>query len=431
MSLPYDRYYYARCCGLPYERNDHWLAFFDQIAERIRKEIAPRSVLDVGCAFGFLVERLRQKGIEAYGIDISEHAIHHADDAVKPYLSVASAVEPFSARYDLIVCIEVLEHLSPAEARKAVENICMHTDDVLFSSTPFDYAEPTHINVHPPGYWVELFAEHGLVLDESFDASFISPWAFRCRRTREPVHKTIGRLGGHLWQLSYENQELRRALIAKEAEVRSALAERDALAQRLDMMLVDHNQCSEAVRHLVEAHLQAVPCGIFPSRWQRWLSGVVVRPLVWPYRDLVVLSDHHWQSVSDDPQMLLLGVPGDWLDPVYVEVIAAGEEGGNVSLYVDTGAGFVESSRYTLGVLSPQKRTLGAWVRPGVRWRLDPLDRMGYFQLFDIRLRHVHVGDLLKHLGGVNDLCRLIDEVAHTRSFSIALLSWLRAKTSG
>ena len=61
-SKAFDAYYYAHDCGLPYERNEHWLNFFGWIAERITRDINPKTVLDAGCAMGSLVEGLRARG---------------------------------------------------------------------------------------------------------------------------------------------------------------------------------------------------------------------------------------------------------------------------------------------------------------------------------------------------------------------------------
>ncbi len=62
----YDDYYYAHDCGRPYRRDEEWLNFFDRIAARIIELYAPRTVLDAGCAWGFLVEAFRKRGVEAY-----------------------------------------------------------------------------------------------------------------------------------------------------------------------------------------------------------------------------------------------------------------------------------------------------------------------------------------------------------------------------
>src|SRR5262249_41812439 len=133
------------------------------------------------CAKGFLVEALRDRGIEAYGLDISAYAIGEVRSDVRTFCRVASATEPIGRRYDLVVCIEVLEHLTLAEGARALANICASTDDVLFPSTPDDVDEPTHVTVRPRSFWIERFAEHGFALDTAHDASFVAPHAMRLR----------------------------------------------------------------------------------------------------------------------------------------------------------------------------------------------------------------------------------------------------------
>lgn len=191
VAEPFDAYYFAHCCGRPYGRDPEWLEFFGTIADRIVSDIQPRRVLDAGCAYGLLVEALRGRGVEAWGIDISDHAIARVDDGVKAFCRRRSIAQDFGERYDLIVCIEVLEHMTPADAEAALDNICRHTDDVLFSSTPRDYEEPTHVNVHPPEHWAELFARRGFFRDVDHDASYVTSWAARFRRSREPVHRLV------------------------------------------------------------------------------------------------------------------------------------------------------------------------------------------------------------------------------------------------
>ena len=205
----FDAYYFAHDCGVPYERNEHWLNFFDKIAERIVREIQPRTVLDAGCAMGFLVEKLRERGVEAYGVDISEYAIAHVYEDIQPFCWVGSITDPFPQKYDLIVSIEVVEHMSPWDAEKAVENLIRHSDDILFSSTPFDYKEVTHFNVRPPEHWAILFARHNFYRDIDFDASFVTPWAVRLRYRRDAMSRLVGEYERKFWVLWKENTDLR------------------------------------------------------------------------------------------------------------------------------------------------------------------------------------------------------------------------------
>lgn len=213
-SKLYDAdYYYQGCGGQPYERNLRWLVFFDLIAEKIVSEIGPQSVLDAGCAKGFLVECLREHGVEAFGIDISDYAIQQAREDIKPYCLVSSITEPLLKHYDLILCIEVLEHLPQSDTDQAILNLCQASDDILFSSTPLDYREVTHFNVQPPEYWAEKFARQGFVRDVDFDASFITPWAARFRRNHEPWPRVVHDYERCFWLLKKENQELRSLVV--------------------------------------------------------------------------------------------------------------------------------------------------------------------------------------------------------------------------
>ena len=50
-----------------------------------------KKMLVVGCAYGYLVQKLRDLGVDAWGIDVSPFAIGQADPAVAPYLEVADA----------------------------------------------------------------------------------------------------------------------------------------------------------------------------------------------------------------------------------------------------------------------------------------------------------------------------------------------------
>src|ERR1700682_4741490 len=107
-----SEYFQSHCGPVPYTRSHReWLGFFSKIAEEIISSLAPKRVLDAGCAMGFLVEALRDRGGEAYGLDVSEYAISQVRQDVAPYCKVASLAEPIAGRFDLITCIEVLEHL--------------------------------------------------------------------------------------------------------------------------------------------------------------------------------------------------------------------------------------------------------------------------------------------------------------------------------
>lgn len=147
-------------------------------------------MLDAGCAIGFLVEELRARGVDASGIDVSEYALAQVPDALRPYCRLQPITGDLGGPYDLVTCIEVLEHLPEADAWPAVRSLCdAAAYGVLFSSSPSDFAEPTHVNVRPRQYWIGLFARAGFKRSSRFDASVVTRHALYF----EPV-RPFGRL---------------------------------------------------------------------------------------------------------------------------------------------------------------------------------------------------------------------------------------------
>jgi len=240
----YDARYYARGCGEPYRRDNVWLGFFRRVADRVVEGIGPGSVLDAGCAMGFLVETLRERGVEAWGVDVSAYAIGEAHPSIQAFVRVGTITEPFGRRYDLAVCIEVVEHLPPDEAPAAVANLCAHADDILFSSSPADHRELTHLGVRPPEHWAELFARHGFYRDVDFDASFLTPWAARFRkglaRAAEPAFARVAAAYERkLWHLAEENEGRRAVAIEQQGELMAKDRELEALRERVATLEAD------------------------------------------------------------------------------------------------------------------------------------------------------------------------------------------------
>ncbi|MBV8718720.1 MAG: glycosyltransferase [Chloroflexi bacterium] len=185
-SGSYDEAYYrhySHDADSPYSRKQaEWVGFFGEMARCIVRDLQPQSVLDAGCALGMLVEALRKLGVDAWGVDVSTYAIGQVPQDVRQFCSVASVTDDLNRDYDLVTCIEVLEHLRPHDADQAVANFASHTHTVLLSSTPDDYQEPTHLNVQPPEYWVGMFARHGFYRDLAFDAYYVSQHAMLFRK---------------------------------------------------------------------------------------------------------------------------------------------------------------------------------------------------------------------------------------------------------
>ena len=226
----YGERYYLHCVpGIPYTETaheGHWPKFFRSIAELIVREIAPGTVLDAGCAKGFLVGALTDLGVRAYGVDISRHAIASVRPALAAVCKVGSlaAAESydFQPRYDLVTCFEVLEHMAEDEAIAAIGQICAHAGMVLFSSTDADFHEPSHVNVWPRLYWIRAFHKHDFLPVFSCGIGQIVPHALLfCRRSQFPQDRELGFLDAAFRSAGPLRDELlqeQKALLARKEE---------------------------------------------------------------------------------------------------------------------------------------------------------------------------------------------------------------------
>lgn len=162
------------------------MRFFSKIADGIVRTLGPRTVLDVGCGKGFLVEALIARGVAATGIDISEYAISCVREDLRSLCRVGSVLELTKSEVDLVTCIEVLEHLPTDDVRRAVSCLTEASDTILFSSTPSGYVEVTHQSVLSTLEWIQIFQECGFFCDATYNASFITGYALLFRKD---VHK--------------------------------------------------------------------------------------------------------------------------------------------------------------------------------------------------------------------------------------------------
>jgi hypothetical protein len=171
-------------------------------ARRLVTDLQIESVLDASSEPGPLVEKLRDLDVDASGLDASE-----------------SLGEPLERKYDLVLCIDVLEQLSPADAEAALENLCASTDRVLFSSTPFDYAEPANVNVHAPEDWSAQFARQGFVRNLDYDASFVTPWGALYERSHTLLPEVVRTYDRAWWQLQLEVRQVREKVLELHAQI--------------------------------------------------------------------------------------------------------------------------------------------------------------------------------------------------------------------
>ena len=94
----------------------------------IKDVFQPKKVLDLGCGPGALMHLLWELGVDVDGIDFAESSRQLATPQVRDRITVGyvgdPALKPANA-YDLVICREVLEHLTVLQVKQTVANLSL------------------------------------------------------------------------------------------------------------------------------------------------------------------------------------------------------------------------------------------------------------------------------------------------------------------
>ncbi len=106
----------------------------------IKEVFQPKSVLDVGCGPGSLMALLDEVGVVADGVDFAASCKELAPESVRERITIAGMVDepvyPDNA-YDLVICREMMEHLTVLQVRRLVANICRISSNYVYVTTRF------------------------------------------------------------------------------------------------------------------------------------------------------------------------------------------------------------------------------------------------------------------------------------------------------
>jgi cyclopropane fatty-acyl-phospholipid synthase-like methyltransferase len=123
--------------------------------------IKPRSILDVGCGLGTWLKTAEDLGVkDLLGIDnygIAENKLY----IVRENFKQVNLNQDFNLHrsFDLIICLEVAEHLKPQSAKNFIECLTKHSDVILFSAAILGQGGQNHINEQNPSYWEQIFRD--------------------------------------------------------------------------------------------------------------------------------------------------------------------------------------------------------------------------------------------------------------------------------
>ena len=146
-----------------HEEQVHNLTTPREVVPIVMEMVKPHSVLDVGCGLGTWLRAFEEHGVDdVLGLDGD-----HVNQALLKIPLDKFRTQDLTKRwdlgrkFDLVISLEVAEHLDENAADRFVEMLVNHGDTIVFSAAVPRQGGQNHLNEQWPAYWQAKFAKHG------------------------------------------------------------------------------------------------------------------------------------------------------------------------------------------------------------------------------------------------------------------------------
>lgn len=124
-----------------------------------------KSMLDIGCGPGQMVQIANDRGIDAWGVD-GDFTIQYHPDIKKKVTIHDFTTGPYipEQNFDLCWTVEFLEHVEEKYIPNYMAAI-QKCNYVVCTAAPPGHAGHHHVNCQPQDYWYDKFEEYGFKID--------------------------------------------------------------------------------------------------------------------------------------------------------------------------------------------------------------------------------------------------------------------------
>ncbi|MFZ6014449.1 MAG: class I SAM-dependent methyltransferase [Bacteroidota bacterium] len=128
--------------------------------------VQPRSVLDVGCGLGTWLKAFEECGVKDFkGVDgayVNKTLLRIPQERF--YAHDLTQAMDLGRKFDLVMTLEVAEHLEKELADQFVKTLVGHGDLILFSAAVPGQGGQHHVNEAWLSQWVKIFSKHDFIL---------------------------------------------------------------------------------------------------------------------------------------------------------------------------------------------------------------------------------------------------------------------------
>ncbi|HUT03976.1 MAG TPA: class I SAM-dependent methyltransferase [bacterium] len=141
-----ERYYKDATVGYPdylktfHEYHETFMEIFDERLRAISQFKKGGRILEVGCAYGLLLDYFRKRGWETYGVELSQTSASYAQQVMElevQNVPLARAQFP-EMFFDVILMLDVVEHLDDHKSAFNVVRRILKDDGVLVVQVPYE-----------------------------------------------------------------------------------------------------------------------------------------------------------------------------------------------------------------------------------------------------------------------------------------------------
>jgi Methyltransferase domain len=133
------------------------------VAPLVLRHYQVKSLADIGCGRGAWLPEWQRAGVADYlGID-GDYVDRDRLLIPRDRFMTQDLTKRFDVgrRFDLVVSLEVGEHINPADTDSFVDNLCTHSDAILFSAAVPGQGGVLHVNEQDYAFWRQCFSARG------------------------------------------------------------------------------------------------------------------------------------------------------------------------------------------------------------------------------------------------------------------------------